>query len=399
MSETDHEEYDYEAAEREAQERWRARVMSIAPKLTAAQYEVLCKRRFGDANPTLFDNELWVWLVRTWMHTPYTARGLFGLEYHDGGMGGQDPDWCFARFGRAEVTLPDGRTVSIGGEHEDSYDPDFCIYNDVIVRDRRDGRDDVTIYGYSPEVFPPTDSASATRVGDAVVIIGSIGYAGQRGGPTPVFVLDTKTFQMRRLPTSGNDPGWIFKHRAELCDGGRAIEIRGGERIDGLDHPGTPEHEFSMWSNLDTYHLVLGSGDLFSEDACGVWTRTSDTSCWRQFSLRCPETPFNYAVDGVESLAIYDGTAFSNLGYPFSPYEELPEEDEEHEDPNWCYPPRIHVLTVDGVSVELSGNYRDLRILIRGELPKATADKLVLDIAQAVHDSGRTVDLVAERRV
>jgi len=25
--------------------------------------------------------------------------------------------------------LPDGRLVSVGGEHEDYYDPDFCIYN------------------------------------------------------------------------------------------------------------------------------------------------------------------------------------------------------------------------------------------------------------------------------
>ena len=398
MADTDRGEYDYEAAEREAEERWRTKAMAIAPRLSADQYESLCKRRFGDANPTRFDNELWVWLVRTWL-TPYGARGLLDMDGHDGGMGGQDPDWCFARFGRAEVTLTDGRTVSIGGEHEDSYDPDFCIYNDVVVRDRRDGRDEVTIYGYPPDVFPPTDSASATLVGDFIVVVGSIGYARQRGGPTPVFVLDTKTFQMRRLSTSGNDPGWIFKHRAELCDGGRAIEIRGGERIDGLDHPGAPEHEYAMWPNLDTYRLDLGSGDLAGNNAQGVWTRITDMSGGRQFLVRYDEDPFIGTDVPGDALALYDGTAFSNLGYPFSPYEELPEEDEEHEDPNWSSPDRVHVLTVDGVRVELWDEYRVFRVLIRGDLPKATANKLMVDIAQAIHASGRPDELVAERRV
>jgi hypothetical protein len=41
-----------------------------------------------------------------------------------------------------------------GGEHEDFYDPDFCIYNDVFVHER-DGS--VAIYGYPESVFPPTD--------------------------------------------------------------------------------------------------------------------------------------------------------------------------------------------------------------------------------------------------
>jgi hypothetical protein len=31
--------------------------------------------------------------------------------------------------------LPDGRAIQIGGEHEDYYDPDFCIYNDVFVHE------------------------------------------------------------------------------------------------------------------------------------------------------------------------------------------------------------------------------------------------------------------------
>ncbi len=40
--------------------------------------------------------------------------------------------------------------ICIAGEHEDHYDPDFCIYNDVVVLDL-DGS--VAIYGYPEEIF------------------------------------------------------------------------------------------------------------------------------------------------------------------------------------------------------------------------------------------------------
>jgi hypothetical protein len=33
------------------------------------------------------------------------------------------------RFGQSLTLLPDCRAVQIGGEHEDWYDADFCIYN------------------------------------------------------------------------------------------------------------------------------------------------------------------------------------------------------------------------------------------------------------------------------
>lgn len=397
MADTDRGEYDYEAAEREAEERWSAHARAIAPKLTADQYEQACKRRYGASHPERFENPLWEWFVRTGA-TPYRAREFYGLD-HTYSLREPNPDWCFERFGRAEVTLPDGRTVSIGGEHEDSYDPDFCIYNDVVVRDRRDGRDEVTIYGYPPEIFPPTDSASATLVGDCIVVIGSIGYAGQRGGPTPVFVLDTRTFEMRRLPTSGDDPGWIFGHTANLCEDGHSIEIRNGERIEGLDRPGAPEHECATWPCLDTYRLDLGADDLRGDNTHGVWTRIADTSGWRQFLVRYDEDPLMALCAPSDSLALYDGTAFSELGYLLTPYVEPPEGDEDHEDPSWTEPDRVHVLTVDGVRVDVWDDYRAVRVIVHGELPKATVNKLIVDIADAVHASGRPVDLVAERRV
>ena len=83
------------------------------------------------------------------------------------------PGWCFDRFGQSTTVLPDGREVLIAGEHEDYYDPDFFIYNDVVVR-APDGK--VAIYGYSKEAFPPTDFHTATLLPDSIVLIGSLGY-------------------------------------------------------------------------------------------------------------------------------------------------------------------------------------------------------------------------------
>ena len=86
------------------------------------------------------------------------------------------------------------------------YDPDFCIYNDVFVHER-DGS--IAIYGYPESVFPPTDSHTATLVGDAIYVIGSIGYMGtRRYGETPVYRLDVHTLRMDRLHTTGDSPGW-----------------------------------------------------------------------------------------------------------------------------------------------------------------------------------------------
>ena len=94
------------------------------------------------------------------------------------------PGRCFDRFGQSSNQLPDGRVVCIAGEHEDSYDPDFYIYNDVVIQ-QPDGR--IDIFGYPREVFPPTDFHTATLVGNRIVLIGSLGYPDERRpGETPV---------------------------------------------------------------------------------------------------------------------------------------------------------------------------------------------------------------------
>ncbi|HEX8523508.1 MAG TPA: hypothetical protein VF669_14740 [Tepidisphaeraceae bacterium] len=139
------------------------------------------------------------------------------------------PVWCFNRFGPTRTQLPDGRIVCIGGEHEDYYDPDFCIYNDVIVV-----HPDLsfTIYGYPKEIFPPTDFHTATLVNERIYIIGGLGYTGTRGGSTPVYQLNLHDFSITRIQTRGTSPGWIYDHVAQLVHDGAAIRVQGGKRVE-----------------------------------------------------------------------------------------------------------------------------------------------------------------------
>src|SRR5690606_30371083 len=92
--------------------------------------------REGRSNPERLDNPVWASLVRTPV-TAWTAREEAREKFP--GTSARPPGWCFHRFGQSSTALPDGRVVLIAGEHEDHYDPDFHIYNDVVVR-HPDGR-------------------------------------------------------------------------------------------------------------------------------------------------------------------------------------------------------------------------------------------------------------------
>lgn len=188
-------------------------------------------RRFGTANPELMNCEFWKAMVRSGA-TAYGARVTFGDEenFKDEAV------WSFHRFGKSITELPDGRIIEIGGEHEDYYDTDFCIYNDVFVH-HGGGRFD--IYGYPETVFPPTDFHSATLVGDVIYIIGCLGYFQECSGETPVYRLHCDTLKIEAIATSGDKPGWISRHKAVYSRdsqteniyifGGKVIETNGEE--------------------------------------------------------------------------------------------------------------------------------------------------------------------------
>jgi hypothetical protein len=144
----------------------------VDPALTPELFMRWRTPRFGRANPERMNNPVWEWLIRSRL-SAYLAEQSFKvpLAMRAG------PGWCFDRFGRSSTDLPDGRTILIAGEHEDYYDPDFYIYNDVVVLNPN-GR--IDIFGYPAEVFPPTDFHTATLVGDRIIIVGNLGHPEQR---------------------------------------------------------------------------------------------------------------------------------------------------------------------------------------------------------------------------
>ena len=194
-------------------------------RLTAskAEYESGKNRRFGAANPERQNVPFWITMVES------GANAYQAMQHYGDSRGLQrEPVWCADRFGQSITFLPDGRVVLVGGEHEDSYDPDFCIYNDVFVQSP-DG--EIEIYGYPEGVFPPTDFHTATLVESRIWLIGSLGYFDRRQpGMTQVCTLDTDDLSIRAVQTSGDAPGWISRHRAVQI-GSKEIEVSGGKLI------------------------------------------------------------------------------------------------------------------------------------------------------------------------
>ena len=214
----------------------------------------LTRTRYGSAHPERVENALWEQAMpEDW--SGYHLRQHLGVElsgshfredfshsaYRDATPG---PFWSWQRFGRTSTLLPDGRVIHIAGEHEDSYDSDFCIYNDVVV-EHPGGRREVFLY--PKDVFPPTDFHSATLVGREIVLIGSLAYRDMRRvGETQILKLDTRTLRIEPAATTGEAPGWISRHLAERL-GESSILVIGGmvQTADGYE-PNTNAFELDL---------------------------------------------------------------------------------------------------------------------------------------------------------
>ncbi|MEZ5401387.1 MAG: ankyrin repeat domain-containing protein [Bryobacteraceae bacterium] len=208
-------------------------------KASQREFDLGRSPRFGRSNPELMQAPFWEGMIRS------GVSGYSGAAKYGAGGKPPQPVWCAQRFGQSFTPLPDGRIVEIGGEHEDFYDPDFCIYNDVFVHSPGG---EFRIYGYPEAIFPPTDFHTATLIGDSIYIVGSLGYMGSRGyGTTPVFRLDTRTFAIERITAAGQAPGWIHGHRAKQA-GGAEIAIEGGSILhdDGKER----------WASNDCRYLL-----------------------------------------------------------------------------------------------------------------------------------------------
>jgi hypothetical protein len=261
---------------------------------------------------------------------PYRARDIFQvpLNRDDG------PIWTFDRMGQSRTELPDGRLVCVAGEHEDYYDPDFHIYNDVVVYDP-DGT--VTIYGYPRDVFPPTDFHTATLDGDRLVIVGSISYPQDRvPGHTPVYSLDLASYRIDRLDTRGQMPGWIANHEAEPDAACRVVTVRGGEVQVEREGGGR------FRRNVEEYELDLRTL---------AWRRVTDRS-WPQFAVRPADRKW-FDFDRRP-----DFEAFRPTGVQ---HEVLHPAD-------W----NSYQLLVRGITVRFTVGGRGVEILIEGTLPADT---------------------------
>ncbi len=187
-------------------------------QVSLEQYRSGKRQRFGLTNPELMSVDFWRSMVCS-RKPASEARAEFNDSEYFG-----DPIWSFDRSGQSLTELLDGRIIEIGGQQDGNYDPDFCIYNDVVVHD---GQGNFQIFGYPRAVFPPTDFHTATLVGDYIYIIGRLGYyQGRNYQQTPVYRLDCHNYQIESVITI-NSPGWIYGHRAEYLESG-VIVIYGG---------------------------------------------------------------------------------------------------------------------------------------------------------------------------
>lgn len=344
-----------EAAEEEAD---RQRKAEPPPSLSREEFLSWRSPPMVTQSPSRLDNPLWHWLVRT-RHSAYVAnKAMGGPSSFEAG-----PMWCFDRFGRSSTTLRDGRIVHIGGEHEDYYDPDFFIYNDVVVIDP-DGS--IAITGYARESFPPTDFHSATLVGNTIFIIGCLGHPEQRvAGSTPVFRLALDTMTVAPVETKGETPGWIHRHSAELAEDGSTIVVRGGEVWLGNDR--------TTQENIDAWSLSVASGR---------WTRLStlDWQRWtivrvdrkrnRLWEVRQERWHRDHACEGFQSYWKHaDAPDFEALDslYRLDRSTPAPEQGADY---------NVFRVVIDGVPVRFTEDGWSVQAMVEGRLSDARMEEL-----------------------
>lgn len=321
-------------------------------QITREVFEQQRRPRFGNANPERMQLAFWEWMIRgedvypveqegnlaeagqmmrdgklKSAYGPYRARDLFkvALNREDG------PMWTFERYGATRTELPDGRLVWIGGEHEDFYDPDFCIYNDVVVVGPED---QIEIYGYPKEVFPPTDFHTATLVGDRIIIVGNLGYARDRvPGYTPVYALNLSGYHISEIRTSGPTPGWISKHEATLGPD-EIISIRGGQLFERKDGKGRYKR------SVEDYAL---------DPRAGVWKRLTERN-WPQFSIKQED----------DGLFVLDHDVRTQDLIPEG-LKRIPVEEESHREARFL---------VRGVPIRVIAGVQWIEIIVEGDLPE-----------------------------
>lgn len=342
----------------------------LDPAVTPVLFQEWRARRFGRSNPERMNNPVWEWLVRSKLDAYLATQRLHGPSAFEAG-----PGWCFDRFGQSSTDLRDGRVVLIAGEHEDYYDPDFCIYNDVVVR-HPNGKMD--IFGYERRIFPPTDFHTATLAGDRLIIIGCLGYReDRRPGTTPVMVLDLDAFAIAPVPVTGAPPGWLHKHQPTLSEDGATILVQGGKLDRGRD-------DGSLVENIDDWRLHL---------ADGRWERLTERR-WQRWEIVRRDRKPNH-LWGIQQALWHREVRWdkefreqmeqlnrelgrepnldlmATLYQPGVPHEQRPAVESEY---------RVLRISVEGITVRYVEDMRSIQLTVEGELPQQIVDVLTSDL-------------------
>jgi hypothetical protein len=342
------------------------------PAVTADLFRQWRTPRFGRSNPERMNNPVWEWLIKSRL-SAYRAKEKF----NEGLAADAGPAWCFARLGQSSTTLAGGRTVFIAGEHEDYYDPDFNVYNDVVI-EHLDGK--IDIYGYPVDAFPPTDFHTATLLGNRIIIIGNLGYPEQRKpGTTQVLILDLATLSVSSVQACGSSPGWLHGHNATLETSGDSILVRGGEIVRGGE-------DASCVENIDDWRLHV---------ADWRWERLTER-LWQRWEIVGRGSRRNHLweiqqalwyrnVGWKEDLAKQLEQLGNELGTqpdldlaeqlfcPPLPHEQLPSADSEF---------NIVRIKVDGILVRYVADTHSIQMTVEGALPLASVQVLASDLRE-----------------
>lgn len=331
--------------------------------------------RFGERNPEKINSDVWQWLAKSKLSGYSSTQKMNGPDPYKAG-----PTWSFDRFGQSQTKLPDGRIVFISGEHEDHYDPDFYIYNDIAVLNKVG---DFEFYCYPESAFAPTDFHTATLVDNKIIIIGTLGYQQNRiENHTPVYILNLENMAISVISTTGDQPGWIHDHSASLNTDTNTITLDGG-----LVYVG---HEQSLRENHDAWSLNLQTWqwnrltdkqwttwELQRADQCHnhLWELRQALWCrgvnWKQDYEKYKQE-FKTQLGHQPDLNILD--SLYHFEFTHSPANEV---DDEH---------NTFWITVDGVRVRFYEDSYFLRFTVEGELDcnkvKQIKDSLISKLSQ-----------------
>lgn len=313
-------------------------------------------------------NPVWSWAAEHSLRSWELTRIFHGPRSSEAG-----PCWSFSRYGRTETILPDGRVIRIGGEQEDWSDPDFYIYNDVIVTDA-DGNTEV--FGYPDDVFPPTDFHTATLVDDRIVLIGNASYPDFRKHDAQVMLLDTDSYAFQRLEMKGEGPLWLSKHSAHLSEDGSVIVVRGGFIAD--------DRLPIMIENIDDWRLDL---------RLGQWQRLTDRK-WLRFAFVRADRRYNHMsqmrqfmvhkIRGVDNDAEEYRVKFladlgheprvdivENLYEPAAPHRRLPKFENDDSDARY---------SIEGVTVRYVEGRVGVQLVVEGAISERSVQQLCSDL-------------------